>query len=489
MAENRYKQLFSDSVVYTVGGAISRAVGFFMLPVYTRIFTLSEYGSIDMLVTINAFLVALINMGMESALSFYFFEQKKNGRKAQAVIVSSILQWKVISGSVLVLLACLASPLLNKLLFGGELTIWHFLITFSYGLFSQVLKQCSDTYRLLYKPWKFILLNLGNSLLGAGLIIILVIFLGTGIKGYFLGSVIAALILSIIGWRSLKTYLDFSRFHTNWWPELIKFGAPLIPVALGVYILRASDRWFISAYLGQDMLGIYAVGAKMAIIIFMLIQTFRQAWLPIAMDVINNDQDPAFFRKVSRFYLGMGSLAILYLTAISPYLIKFLATPDFYESYVLVGILTWNALFYGFQAILSVGLWKVKKTAWASFSVLVAALCNIIFNAYAVPRYGYVGAAISTAISYVIWNTLTLIIAERFFRIRFPFIYFILQLTFSFVVTYVILYIYRNPVSDLLIIPLVALSTIVLILLSLNPGDFREIYVFLLGKINGSKQK
>ena len=89
---SRLKQLGKDSVIYGVGGVLARGVTFLMLPIYTRVFTLADYGTIELLTVMSSFLAVILVMGMDSAQSMYFFKHKEEGRSAQARVVSSILQ-------------------------------------------------------------------------------------------------------------------------------------------------------------------------------------------------------------------------------------------------------------------------------------------------------------------------------------------------------------------------------------------------------------
>ena len=95
---SRLKQLGRDSIVYGIGGMLAKSVSFFTLPIYTRIFTPADYGTIEMLLVLSNFLGAILVMGMDSAQSMYFFKYKIEGKAAQARIVSSILQWRLLWG-------------------------------------------------------------------------------------------------------------------------------------------------------------------------------------------------------------------------------------------------------------------------------------------------------------------------------------------------------------------------------------------------------
>ena len=74
---SRLKQLGKDSVIYGIGGILAKAVSFLLLPVYTRIFSPDEYGTIEMLTVICSFLSSILVLGMDSAQSMYFFKLKK----------------------------------------------------------------------------------------------------------------------------------------------------------------------------------------------------------------------------------------------------------------------------------------------------------------------------------------------------------------------------------------------------------------------------
>ena len=235
-----------------------------------------------------------------------------------------------------------------------------------------------------------------------------------------MGSGIGSFIAALIGWWWIRGYLDWSKWHRDWWPRLVRFGAPLVPVALGMYVLNTADRWFIIRYQGQTVLGIYAIADKFAVMLALLVTTFRQAWWPVAMDAIQSSDGPALLRIMSRLYLGVSCVGVVLLTAISPWLVQFLTTPAYYDAYILVGILALQPLNYGFQMIVSIGIWKAEKTIWSPVSLGIAALLNIVLAFWLVPLYGGMGAAIATAIAYFAWTSVTLVLSERLWPVRYP---------------------------------------------------------------------
>ena len=389
-----------------------------------------------MLTVIGSFLGSILLMGMDSAQSMYFFKLKKEGQQKQAQIVSSILQWRLISGAIIVIFSTAISPVLNKIFFGGKLSWEYFLVSFSGVLFIQITSQSAEVMRLLFRPWSYIFVVLSQSLLAAAIALILILKFNQGILGFFWGGLVAALLVAAIGWFRVRSYLRFDKLHFDLWPMLLRFGLPLVPASLAMYFMNTSDRWFIQHYHGEDELGLYAVGAKFAMLSSLAIETFRKAWWPLAMDSMHSENGEKTFILISNWYVCIGSFFILILTFLSPWLIEFITGPDFHDSWPIVGILTWKGLLYGYFMICSAGIWKAEKTylnLYISLSILVVGL---ILNFLIVPTYGIIGASVATVFTFFIWIVVTSIVSNLHWKIKFNYFFilsvFIISLSASY---------------------------------------------------------
>jgi O-antigen/teichoic acid export membrane protein len=417
---SRLRQLGRDSVVYGLGAILAKGIGFFLLPIYTRIFSPADYGAIELLTVIAAFLSAFLVMGMDSAQSFYFFEQKDQGPAAQARLVGAILQWRLAWGCAIVVLATAAAPLLNAFFFDGRLDFATFAAAFAGALFMQLMSQSVEIFRLLYRPWPYVLVTLGQSL-GAALLVLLLVIVGRqGVLGYFLGTLLASIVAAAWGWYLVRDRVDLSRLHRDWWPRLLRFGAPLVPAGIAMYVMSTCDRWFVQHYRGEADLGVYAVGAKFALVMALAIETFRRAWWPIAMDAMHSADGPETFRAISRLFMGIGVASVVYLAFLAPWLVDWLAAPPFHDAWQVVGPLAWPSLFYGFYLVASAGLWKAEKTRDSMLLMAAAAVLNVALNRVLVPSLGGLGAAIATAIAYLALVAATLVASERLWRVGFP---------------------------------------------------------------------
>lgn len=369
---------------------------------------------------IVSLLTAILTMGMDSAQSFYFFEQKDGGKEAQKKVVSAILQWRVTWGLGIVILAGASAPLINTWFFGGELPWIYFGVSFAGALFTTVMSQSVEIFRLLYRPWSYISVIVSKTVLAAATTLVLVLVFEQGIFSFFLGALISSAIVAVIGWYRVREYLDVSNWYWDWWPRVLKFGAPLLPAGLAIYVMNTADRWFIQHYHGQDELGIYAVGAKFVLLMALVVDMFRKAWWPIAMDAMHSDDGPETFQTISRMFIGFGTVAVVYLAFLSPWLVRWFTADAYHSAYPIVRVLAWKALFYGFYLVGSPGVWKSEKTHISALLMAGAGMVNILLNFLWVPVYAGVGAAMATSVSYLVLIMVTVFISERLWRVGFP---------------------------------------------------------------------
>lgn len=417
---SRLKQLGKDSLIYGIGGVAAKGIGFFLLPIYTRIFTPLEYGTIEMLAVMSSFLSAFLVMGMDSAQSFFFFARKDRGKAEQAKLVSAILQWRLTWGVVVVLVATACAPLLNAWLFDGRLTWHYFAFAFAGSLFSQVMGQSVEIFRLLYRPWPYMAIMLTHTVFSAALVVTLVLVYDWGILAFIVGSMSASFVVAGIGWYLVRDYLDFGELHTGWWPLLLRFGAPLLPAGLAMYGMNTSGRWFLQYYHGAESLGLYAVGARFALLLALAVEVFRKAWWPMAMDSMHSDDGPETFRMIARLYMGLGVAALVVLTLLSPWLVRFLTGPEFQNSWPIIGVLAWQSLFYGFFLVASAGIWRAEKTYLTVYLMGGAVALNIMLNMTLVPPFGGMGAALATALTFFVWICAAMHVSDRLWPVRFP---------------------------------------------------------------------
>ena len=89
---------------------------------------------------------------------------------------------------------------------------------------------------------------------------------------------------------------------------------------------------------------------------------FRMAWWPIVLDAMHSSQRAGTLRTIARLFLGAGAIAVVLITVMSPYILRWFTTPIYVPAYPIIGVLSWYAVFYGFYLIGAAGILKSEKT-------------------------------------------------------------------------------------------------------------------------------
>ena len=207
--------------------------------------------------------------------------------------------------------------------------------------------------------------------------------------------VIGVVILYKNGWLKFK-------FNSNYVKHALIFGIPLVPHALGRSIMTMTDRIFITNMVGIETTGIYSVGYQIGMVINILAQSFSVAYTPWLFENLkaNVYKIKVKIVKVTYIYfLGILTIAIGF-SLLAPWFLNIFVGKEFAQSSVYV---IWIALGYAFNGMyMMVGkyIFYAQKTRYLAIITFTGAALNIALNYFLIRKYGAIGAAQSTTLTY-----------------------------------------------------------------------------------------
>ena len=406
---NKFRQLGKDSVVYGLGGILARSITFLTLPIYTSVFSTQLYGELEIIILIGAFFAGLLNIGMDSTLSFFFTQAETHLEKEK--VVNTILLLNISWGVFCLILGLL---FVDSLGISGNTELQKYIL---FGAFLDILfSQSINLYRLTYRPRGFVLLNVLFNVLNAGLSLVLILVFNMGIEAIILAKVIVPLVLIIPSWYGHRIYLGVSKIAKSMLIPFLRFGLPLFPQVIAVYIFSSSDRWMISDLIDEQALGIYSAAAKFILIMAFATETFKTALLPIILEAIK-DMDREFIGRLKNIYFLIAHWLLILLAATAPIILYVFVGSEFRSGFIVIAPLAFYPAYSSAFNIVSVGLWKSKKTYVSSVIMTVGSVINILLNLILIPQFGILGAAIATAISAIFWIVLTIPFSEKYLKI------------------------------------------------------------------------
>ena len=391
---HQLKRLGKHSAIYGLGGLVSRVLAILLLPLYTRYLSPSDYGAIETLVAASAVLVTLLRAGISSAFFRFYFDAEADAGRTRVVRTAF---WFTMTMSTAALIAGLAvaGPISQALFSSGDragLVRAAFI-----GLWAQMnFEQITSLFRVEERSLQFAVASISNVLITIVATIVLVVGFGQHALGVIVGNFIGTLTvyLVLLAYRRYQLGLEFDRRLLR---EMNRFGLPLVPAAIFLWGINFSDRLFLVRYVGQDEVGLYSIGVRLASAIVFLQFAFRTAWPAFAYSIKSDDEAKQTYAWVLTYLTLITCWISLALGVLSPWLARLLTKPEFYGGARVVSLLAFAGVAFTAYTVVAIGVGRARKTQFNWVVTGVAAALNIGMNFVLVPRYGMIGAAISTA--------------------------------------------------------------------------------------------
>jgi len=398
MARNEYKSLGRNTLVLAFGTFGSKAISFFMLPVFTRVLTQQEFGKLDIISTLLSILLPILTIDITQALFRFTLDNSSLQRKR--TVFSSTLA--VIGGGYLLLVLFL--PLFLSLGLSGPLLMVFYILF----LFDAILGVSKTIIRAEEKLRLFAISNIIHTIVFAAFGILFVAVIKWGILGYFVSQIIATCIdIGILfSFGSVAKHVSFAAVTRSAVKEMASYSLPLIPNTLSLWIINASDRFLLILFLGLDAAGIYAVAHRFPQIMMIITSIFHQAWQISSISLFNSRgfQKEVFFSNVFRFFYVTVFLAVLVVSFFIRPISYWIVGETFAESILYIPVLMIAAIFQSFSGFFGVGYLASKRTKGALTTTVWGTLINVVLNLSLIPLIGIQAASISTAVSFLcIW--------------------------------------------------------------------------------------
>ncbi|PIZ71153.1 MAG: hypothetical protein COU83_02605 [Candidatus Portnoybacteria bacterium CG10_big_fil_rev_8_21_14_0_10_40_22] len=416
MLYEKFKQLGKDSVIYTGGIIISKIIGLVLIPIYTRVFNVKDYGVLDIISISATMIVVITEMGLATALSiFYFKAENKTERKTFIFsnFIFSFLATTLLCGLVVIFSQSIVLALFKNAGYAKYLIIATLTIPFSI-----IVNFGCTLLRLSFKPIKYSYIILGNSLIGVLLSIYFVVIKGMGLMGALYGLLIANIIFSIIALYINRNSFNW-RFSLAKLKIMLKVGLPLAPLGLLSWAIDSSGRYFLAHFRTMSDIGLFSIGFKFASVIVFITAAFRLAIAPFQLSVADKPQAKIIYAKTLTYYLSITFLIAAGLCVFGKEIVSFFTTPEYTNSYKVIPPLIFGFIMNGLYQIVGIGLLITKKTQYLTYAMAVGAGMSILFNFLLVPRWNILGVAIANLLAYGLGLMLIYIWNQKFYHINF----------------------------------------------------------------------
>jgi len=392
---------------------LNSAVPFLMLPVLTRYLTREDYGIVAMFGVLVSVTAPFVGMASQGAVNRQYFEKDKVD--FPEYVANCLL---ILAASTLIVCGFLwlfADFITNLVSFPAQ---WLWCVPV-FCVLQYVTRVVLLLWRVRMMPLQYGLYQILLTITNLAVSVWLVVGLGMKWEGRIAGQLVALLIFGVIG-IGLLLKGKWVLFRLNWKyiRHALGFGIPLLPHELGAWAISMADRVFITRMVGLADTGVYTVGYQIGMLIGLMQSSFHLAWVPWLFSELKKDNAAAKLKivKFTYIYFGVILMSAVVLGLAAPWFLGVFLGKEFHGS---TNFVLWIALGYAFDGMykmVACYIMYVQKTAMLGMMTGLTALINIILNYILISRYGAIGAAQATTLSFFVCFVLTWLASSRVYE-------------------------------------------------------------------------
>ena len=381
--------LFGDRV-------LRMGVGLFVGVWVARYLGSEQFGLYNYAIAFVALFSAFATLGLDNVVIREIVQNPTNRNE----ILGTTFILKLAGGIVTLLLTFGVISLLRP---GDALVQWIVGITAAGAVFQAIdtidlwfQSQVESKYTVYAKNIAFVIVAVTKVIL-IQMQAPLIAFVWAGLVEFALGAIGLVVAYKIKGyvlrlWRS--NLLRAKNLLSDSWP--------LILSSLLVMIYMRIDQVMLGEMVGDSEVGVYSVAVRLAEVWYFIPMAIASSTFPSIVEA-KKVSESLFFERLQKLYNLMASLAYVVsipVTFLAGWIVGLLFGVEYQGAGPMLAILIWSSLFTNLGVARSSFLMTMNWTKVHSITVLFGCVINVTLNYILIPRYGGVGAAISSCIAY-----------------------------------------------------------------------------------------
>lgn len=407
--------LIKNFLSFSIGGYVSLVIGFFTIPIITRLVTPEQYGIFSFFNLIINLGMLFIILGFDQGFVRYYYEEKN-----RFLLLYCSLKYPCIFFIILIPVFFLFKNKISYFVY-QEINIFMVMVLILTIFFSIVNRFSMLIVRMNKKGLKFSLLQIFQQIFNFVFILGFYKRYGNSYKILVLAyafSIILITLLSIIFEKNtwLKNTKEKLKINIE---DLFKYGYPFILTMSLTWIFQSSDKIIIKIFSDLNELGLYAAAFKIIALINVVQTGFTMFWVPVAYEKYNKEpENKIFFEQVFNV-ISFVMLLLAIMVLMSKNLIILLLGKKYSLAGMIMPCLVFMPIMYTVSETTVLGINFSKKTNYHIVISLLVAIFNIVGNLILVPIFGAKGAAISTGIAYISFFSLRTYFAKKLINYNF----------------------------------------------------------------------
>ncbi len=380
-------------------------MSFFVGTYVARYLGPERYGVLNYVLSFVTIFAFLSSFGIDNILIRDLIKY----REKEEEVLDTAFSLKLIGGILVIFVSVFSSVLIKNDIY-TTLLIFIYSIQLIFNAFN-----ITDSYFQSVVKYKYSSIAQVLSTIAVSSLKLFLVYKGLGTGWFVFALVFEGFVSSVILLRfffkeghhiKLSLEIDLAK-------KMLSDSWPFILSSAFYMIYTKIDQVMIGKMIDTTSLGIYAAGVKIAEIWYFVPAIICGVMLPAVINAKIKDHDLYKTRVKRLFWLIVGiSFMISFFEFIfAKYLILFLFGKAYISSIIILQIYTWAGIVVSAVMVIQQYLITENKTKLIMISSSVAAIINVLLNLIFIPRFGIIGSAWATIISYstipaIVWISL-----------------------------------------------------------------------------------
>lgn len=409
-----------ETGIYFIGTIGVAVISFVISLLYSDMFTTDDYGLYSLIAALYNLLYQLFTGWMTHSI-LCFYPKEKDNENAKSLRNTMLFVLFVVS-AIFVIIICAGSFIYRTSPLLRQMCIVYIGVFFFEGLlliFNTFIQAEGNSKQ-------YSINTILNSIIKSVAIVVLYYIIGFKSVTVIIVSLLTAeLVQSIYIFVKYKwgKIINVKWISKNLLRQVIKFGYPLIAVSVIFNVLTYSDRYIIRLFQTTSQVGLYSYGYNMGNALF---YTMTNGIMLGAYPRLTKEWVASGRKKTEEMmteYLNMFCYLMIPATVgvivTGSRIIQTLCNQNYWASSSVFVITCISYTAYGFAQYTNKA-WELTTNTKVILRLnIISAVLNIVLNFWLIPKFGYVIAAVTTLISFVIYIILSVFLSRRIFTFRF----------------------------------------------------------------------
>lgn len=392
-------KLAKNTAIYAIGDIIPKLLNLITFPVLTSTLSTGDFGIINYINSIEAFLTIVTFLGLKTFYLVHFYKvgSEEEQKKLLGNLTIAILGFNFVFTIIMLLVG---QPLF-KLIGSGDISfIPYIVIGILSNFFSIVSVLPSALYRVKENPLPLTIINTIKGFL---------IMVFTCVIVFYSPSALAVLLVKLsitfvfgIFFFIITCKNAIFKFDSRQLKQALLFSLPLVPGDVAYYLSTMSDRILIEKYLSLESLGIYSMAATLAGMLNIISYGAYKAFEPYFFKTYGLTGFRDNFQKVRDYLLYIMLSLGLCMIAYAKEVIYLFSTEGYHEAYLYVAPLVLGVILSTLSSLYTTILTAQSKTKLCALITIICALFSVCFNVFLLEKIGIWAAIFANVLIYFI---------------------------------------------------------------------------------------